>query len=53
MEGWSPANVDAKALHAMLRLAVEFTTWQALTESGLDDSTAAGLMAGMVAGAAT
>ena len=52
-EGWSHADVDGKALHALLRLAVDYTTWQVLTESGLDDPVAAGLMARMVARAAT
>ena len=52
-EGWSHTGVDAKVLHATLRLAVDFTTWQVLTESGLDDPVAAGLMARMVTGVVT
>jgi len=48
--GWSTANVDGKALQALLRLAVDFATWRILTESGLDHRRAAKLVARMVAG---
>ena len=51
--GWSCANVDTASLHAMLRLAVDFNTWQVMTESGLDHPVAAVLMARMVTRAVT
>ena len=49
-EGWSPESVHTERLHAMLRLAVDFNSWQVLTESGLDQPAAAALMARMVTG---
>ena len=51
--GWSLGNVETAALHAMLRLAVDFNTWQVLTGSGLDHPVAAEVVARMVTGAVT
>lgn len=49
-EGWSGDEVKAEALHAMLRVAVDFNTWRLLTSSGLGHDAAAELAAGMVTG---
>jgi AcrR family transcriptional regulator len=45
-----PRSGPTEAAHgrALLRLAVDFWTWQRLSGEGLDDRTAAGLMAGAV-----
>jgi AcrR family transcriptional regulator len=48
VEGWSNTHVDAKAATAMLRLAVDFSSWSTLTGSGVRDDDAAILMARMV-----
>jgi AcrR family transcriptional regulator len=45
-EGW-PGR-DPAVLDATLRLATDFGTWRVLTESGLDNETAAGVMTRMV-----
>lgn len=50
-QGWSAETTDAGAIRAMVRVAVDFGTWQLLADSGLDDDVAANLMARMVAGA--
>lgn len=47
-EGVTPRSGQDQALHASLRLAVDFNTWRTLRESGLDDAEAAGVMARMV-----
>lgn len=49
-EGWSDAEVDAASMRALLRLAVDFSSWRTLTESGLEDDEAAVLMARSVQG---
>lgn len=46
--GWSKDTVDGDTLRAMARVAVDFGTWQLLVDSGLDDDTAAKVMARMV-----
>jgi len=50
---WSIEDAEPEALRAALRLAVDFNSWQVLSESGLDDRAAAGLMARMVCGVLT
>lgn len=47
-EGWSNETVDADTLRAMLRLGVDFNSWQVLANSGLDDEAAAETMTRMV-----
>ena len=50
-EGMTPRPGEDQALHATLRLAVDFDTWRTLTESGLGHGKAAAVMARMVRGA--
>jgi hypothetical protein len=51
--GWTVADGAREGeLRASLRLAVDFHTWRALTESGLSDAAAAELAARLVSGAA-
>jgi len=50
-QGWRGSD-DARELRASLRLAVDFHTWRALTESGLSDVAAAELAARLVSGVA-
>ncbi len=47
-EGLTPRSGQDGALHASLRLAVDFNTWRTLTESGLGRGEAAEVMARMV-----
>jgi hypothetical protein len=48
-----PATAAARdQLHAMIALALDFWTWQRLTQEGLSDQEAAKLMADLVACAA-
>lgn len=46
--GWSEDTGDDATLGVMVRLAVDFGTWQLLVDSGLDDDVAANVMARMV-----
>jgi hypothetical protein len=50
-DGWSGPDIPPRALRAVLRLAVDFGSWRVLTDSGLEEGAAAGLMARMVTGA--
>ncbi|MDX6409636.1 MAG: hypothetical protein QOE13_2707 [Gaiellaceae bacterium] len=48
--GWKTRSRDRRKLLAVLRLALDFHTWQTLTRhGGLTNEEAAGLMAGLVA----
>lgn len=47
-QGWPAGSIGKTELHAMLRLVVEFHTWEALAASGLEDGRAAELAASMV-----
>ncbi len=47
-QGWPLEEVRPETLDAVLRLAVDFNTWQTLTGSGLDHPAAAALMAQIV-----
>jgi AcrR family transcriptional regulator len=49
--GWSCAKESSDSLRAMLRVAVDFGTWERLAESGLGPCEAARLAARMVTGA--
>ena len=46
--GWATDTGDGRALEAMVRLAVDFGTWQLLVDSGLDHEAAANVMGRMV-----
>lgn len=48
-EVWSPDSLESEDFHAVLQLALDFHTWQALTRSGLTDEAAAALMTRLVA----
>lgn len=50
--GFSARGRRADRLRALLRLAIDFWTWRRLTGEGLDDRTAAELMAASVAASA-
>jgi AcrR family transcriptional regulator len=50
-DGWSCAEESPVSLRAMLRVAVDFGTWERLAESGLNPAEAARLAARMVTGA--
>jgi AcrR family transcriptional regulator len=49
--GWPVGSRDTEPLHASLRVAVDFHTWQVLTADGIGDAEAADLAADMVIGA--
>jgi AcrR family transcriptional regulator len=49
--GWPTRSTDTDEFRAMVRLGVDFGTWRLLADSGLDDDTAAEVMARMVTGA--
>lgn len=46
--GWPLKDLGPETLDAVLRLAVDFNTWRTLTSAGLDQPTAATLMARIV-----
>lgn len=52
-EGWNGTNVTPDELRALLQLGVDFHSWQVLTGSGLDDPSAAELMARVLTEAAS
>ncbi|MEA2155689.1 MAG: hypothetical protein QOE11_1829 [Solirubrobacteraceae bacterium] len=51
--GFGARDEDGRRLHAVVALALDFGTWQRLKGEGLDDAAAAGLMAELVAAAAS
>ena len=51
LDGWHPEGTDARELEAMVTLVVDFDTWSALTDQGLDTATAADLATDLVVGA--
>jgi len=51
MADWEIARDERTALEAMLRLVLEFRTWESLTTTGLDTTAAAAWAARMVVGA--
>ncbi len=51
VRGWSTERGERTALRAILRLAVEFSTWQVLTAAGLSSARAAERAGRMVLGA--
>jgi hypothetical protein len=46
--GWGARGRRARSLHAAISLALDFTTWRALHERGLDRGEAVRLMTGLV-----
>jgi hypothetical protein len=50
--GFRARGARAKRLETVIRLALQFWTWEGLAEDGYDDADAADLMAEVVAGVA-